>query len=166
MIVISDTIMNTTEILNKTLAWLYYKEQELPGNMWDISSFLKTMGLKTQSHSIGLALAEHGYLSSYYRYENRAFNATINMNGIKQVAPQQVHALTQVILNTLNSEPNKYHDLSEIPGLDNMVWTQLSEFAKYLLKQGWIEAKAKDDKLYIKLTLQGGLYLRSHDTAA
>lgn len=159
--------MNTIEILNKTLSWLYYKEQETPGSMWDISTFLNTLGLKTESQLIGLELAERGYLRTYYRYETRnSFNASINMSGIQQVAPREVHMLTQVILNTLNSSPDIFHDLSEIPGLESKDWTQLSDFAKYLLKQGWVEAKARDERLFVKLTIKGRLYLRSHDTAA
>ena len=158
---------NTIEILNKTLAWLYNKEQETPGSMWDISSFLNTLGLKTESQLIGLQLAERGYLRTYYRYETRnSFNAAINMSGIQQIAPHDVHMLTQIILNTLNSAPEKYHDLSDIPGLESKEWSQLSEFAKYLLKNGWIEAKALNEKLYVKLTLNGKLYLRSQETQA
>ncbi|WP_026463211.1 hypothetical protein [Adhaeribacter aquaticus] len=159
--------MNTSEILNQTLAWLYYKDQESPGSMWDISSFLNTLGLKTESQLIGLELAERGYLRTYFRYETRnSFNAAINMSGIQQVAPKEVHALTQVILNTLNSEPEKYHDLSEIPGLESKEWAQLAEFARYLLKQGWIEANSREEKLFVKLTIKGSIYLRNQDTIA
>lgn len=158
---------NTIDILNTTLAWLYNKEQEVPESMWDITSFLNTLGLKTESQLMGLELAERGYLRTYTRYENRnSFNAAINMSGIQQITPHDVHMLTQVILNTLNSAPDKFHDLSDIPGLEDKAWSQLSEFAKYLIMNGWIEAKALNEKLFVKLTLNGNLYLRTQETQA
>jgi hypothetical protein len=159
--------MNTSEILNKTLAWLYIKEQETPGNMWDITGYLDSIGEQHQSDAIGLELAERGYLRTYYRYESQnSFNAAINTIGMQQVAPEEVFTLTQIVLNMLNCEPDKFHDISELPGLESKEWLQLVEFTRYLLKQGWIEAKVLNDKLLIKLTIEGRLYLRNYEFIA
>ena len=159
--------MNTSEILNKTLAWLYIKEQEVPGNLWDITGYLDSIGEQHQSDVIGLELAERGYLRTYYRYENQnSFNAAINTIGMQQVAPEEVFTLTQIVLNMLNCEPLKFHDISELPGLESKEWLQLVEFTRYLLKQGWIEAKVLNDKLLIKLTIEGRLYLKNYEFIA
>ena len=159
--------MNTSEILNKTLAWLYIKEQEVPGNMWDITGYLDSIGEQHQSEAIGLELAERGYLRTYYRYESQnVFNAAINTTGIEQVAPEEVFTLTQIVLNTLNCEPQRYHDISDLPGLEYNAGMQLLEFTRYLLKQNWIEAKVLNDKLLVKLTIEGRLYLKSYEFIA
>lgn len=160
------TNMKSTDILNKTLGWLYSGEQNTAEGTWDIFGFLNLLSIKNKGDLIGLELAERGYLHSYEHFENRSFHNPANVPGSYQAVPQHVHAFTQVILHTLNCDSLKFHDMSEIPGLENKSWDQLSEFAHYLLKQGWIEVKNKDNKLYIKLTIQGNLYLRSHDTAA
>ncbi|GEO04849.1 hypothetical protein AAE02nite_25130 [Adhaeribacter aerolatus] len=159
--------MNTSEILNKTLAWLYIKEQEVPGTMWDITGYLDSIGEQHQSEAIGLELAERGYLRTYYRYESQnIFNAAINTIGIQQVAPEEVFTLTQIVLNTLNCEPQRFHDISDLPGLEAKAWLQLVEFTRYLLKQNWIEAKVLNDKLLVKLTIEGRLYLKSYEFIA
>jgi len=159
--------MITSEILNKTLTWLYVKEQETPGNMWDITGYLDSIGEQHQSDAIGLELAERGFLRTYYRYETKnSFNAAINITGMQQVAPEEVFTLTQIVLNTLNCEYDKFHDMAELPGLENKEWSQLIEFARYLIKQSWIEAKVISDKLLVKLTIEGRLYLRNYELAA
>ncbi|MDB5263210.1 MAG: hypothetical protein JWQ14_2493 [Adhaeribacter sp.] len=159
--------MNTSEILNKTLAWLYINEQEKPGHLWDISGYLDSMGEQHQSDVIGLELAERGYLRTYYRYEvQNTFNAAINTWGIQQVAPEEVFTLTQIVLNMLNCEPEKFHNISELPGLENKKWVQLVEFTRFLLKQSWIEAKVLNDKLLVKLTIEGRLYLKNYEFIA
>lgn len=159
--------MNTSDILNKTLAWLYIKEQETPGTMWDITGYLDSIGEQHQSDAIGLEMAERGYLRTYYRYETKnTFSAAINVTGMQQVAPEEVFSMTQIVLNVLNCEPEKHHDISDLPGLETKTWSQLIEFSRYLLKQGFIEAKVLSDKLLVKLTIEGRLYLRNYEFIA
>ncbi|MDB5263480.1 MAG: hypothetical protein JWQ14_2763 [Adhaeribacter sp.] len=81
---------------------------------------------------------------------------------MKHVAPQELYILTQVILHTLNTEPERFHNMSEIPGLESWRWNQLGEIARYLLKQGWIEVKPKTDGFLIKLTISGKVFVCNH----
>ena len=84
----------------------------------------------------------------------------------QMVTPDEVETLTQIILHTLNSNPDRFHDMAEIPGLESKECMQRMELARYLLKMGLVEATSKDAKLSIKLTIKGSMYLRSHDSAA
>ena len=160
------TAMKSIETLDKTLAWSYFKDQEKPGSTWDIAGFLHTLGLKSQAQLLGSELADQGYQQIDWYAGKKNFHGSLNIAGKKSKTPEEVNALTQVILHTLNSDPNKFHDMSQIPGLESKAWTHLSEITHYLLKQGWIEASAKDDKLYVKLTFKGSIYLRSLDLNA
>jgi hypothetical protein len=80
-----------------------------------------------------------------------------------KVVPQEIYTLTQVILNTLNSEPNRFHDMGNLPGLENRDWHQLGQIARYLLKQRWIEVKVTRNGFLIKLTIQGKVLVCNHD---
>src|SRR5687767_12097411 len=64
-----------------------------------------------------------------------------DLAGLAKVVPPELSTLTQVILNTLNSEPNRFHDMGKLPGLENRDWHQLGQIARYLLMQRWIEVK-------------------------
>jgi hypothetical protein len=158
--------MKSIETLDKTLAWAYFKDQEKPGSTWDIAGFLHTLGLKSQAKLLGSELADQGYQRIDWHTSKRNYHTSLNITGKKNPFPGEVNALTQVILHTLNSDPKKFHDMSEIPGLESKPWTHLSQITHYLLRQGWIEASAKDDKLYVKLTFKGSIYLRSLDLTA
>lgn len=158
--------MKSIETLDKTLAWAYFKDQEKPGSTWDIAGFLHTLGLKSQAQLLGSELADQGYQQIDWNATKKPYSAAGFMTGKKAGFPQEVNTLTQVILHTLNSDPKRFHDMSEIPGLEAKAWTHLSEITHYLLKQGWVEASAKDDKLYVKLTFKGSIYLRSLDLTA
>jgi hypothetical protein len=158
--------MKSIETLDKTLAWAYFKDQEKPGSTWDIAGFLHTLGLKSQAQLLGSELTDQGYQRIDWHGNKKHDRASLSIAGKKNRFPGEMNALTQVILHTLNSDPKKFHDMSEIPGLENKAWTHLSQITHYLLKQGWVEAKAKDDKLYVKLTFKGSIYLRSLDLTA
>jgi len=82
---------------------------------------------------------------------------------VNQVAPEEVYILTQVILNTLNIDPDRFHNMFEIPGLETEGWEQLAKVAHYLIKEGWIEPKAVEEKLLVKLTMEGKIYLRNNN---
>jgi hypothetical protein len=158
--------MKSTETLDKTLAWSYFKDQEKPGSTWDIAGFLHTLGRQSQAQLLGSELADQGYQRIDWYRNKKNYAATLGIGGKKNRTSAKVNALTQVILHTLNSDPKKFHDMSEIPGLESKAWTNLSEITHYLLKQGWVEASAKDDKLFVKLTFKGSIYLRSLDLTA
>lgn len=158
--------MKSIETLDKTLAWAYFKDQEKPGSTWDIAGFLHTLGVNSQAQLLGSELADQGYQRIDWHANKRNYRASLGIAGKKKPFPGEVDALTQVILHTLNSDPKKFHDMSEIPGLESKAWTHLSQITHYLLRQGWVEASAKDDKLYVKLTIKGSIYLRSLDLTA
>jgi hypothetical protein len=158
--------MKSIETLDKTLAWSYFKDQEKPGSTWDIAGFLHTLGLKSQAQLLGSELADQGYQRIDWHANKKNYHASLSIAGKKNPFPGEVNALTQVILHTLNSDPKKFHDMSEIPGLESKAWTHLSQITHYLLRQGWVEASAKDDKIYVKLTFKGSIYLRSLDLTA
>ena len=86
-------------------------------------------------------------------------NYTAVAFGLRLVAPQELYILTQIILNTLNTESDQFHDMSELPGLENHDPNQLSQVAGYLLKQGWVEVKAIETILLIKLTMPGKMFV-------
>jgi hypothetical protein len=156
--------MNTTEILNKSLAWFYYKEQGMNGSKMELNSLLQSY---SQNQLLGLEIAGGTDFRNTFGYEvNDAGVAAVDIAGVQQVAPQEVYILTQVILNTLNTEPEKFHVMAEIPGLEAGAGNQLAKVASYLIKQGWIEAKTTEAGLLVKLTIQGKLYLRNNDAWA
>ena len=78
-------------------------------------------------------------------------------------APQELNLITQVVLNTLNSAPNRFHDLSELPGLETHAPQQLDQFSNYLSQQGWIEEKVMVTGLLVKLTMKGQLFAEQHN---
>lgn len=153
--------MKPSETLDKTLAWSYFKDQEKPGSTWDIAGFLHTLGLQSQAQLLGSELADQGYQQIDWYATKKSYHASLRITGKKTGRTEEVNALAQVILHTLNSNPKRFHDMSQIPGLESKAWTHLSEITHYLLKQGWVEASAKDDKFYVKLTFKGALYLKS-----
>lgn len=149
--------MNTTEILNKSLAWLYYKECKSTGTSRQTASQL--------GRSIVFSPKQKGS-SEWYRKEGTRSNfgyetkqAPAEAIDLAPVAPQELYILVQVILNTLNTEPNRFHNMSEVPGLEERSWNQLGQVARYLIKQGWIEAQPIDGGFLIKLTIQGKVYV-------
>jgi len=159
--------MNTTEILNKSLAWFNYKEKETTANRWSLSKLKSAPSNVTQNQLLDLNLSEIGEVTNYFGYGTKpATDSLANTATISQVAPQEVHFLTQIILNTLNTDPDRFHDMSEIPGLENRGWDLLGEVARYLIKQGWIEAKATPTGFLIKLTIQGKVYVGINDAWA
>ena len=152
--------MNTTEILNKSLAWLYYKERKSTGTSREISNLLKATNSYSKCQMGGAELNEKDAHLYYFGYEVKyAGNQGTEPGGMAQVAPQELYILTQVILNTLNTEPERFHDMSEIPVLEGRECIQLGQVARYLLKQGWIEAKGIETGFLIKLTMQGKIYV-------
>jgi hypothetical protein len=159
--------MNTTEILNKSLAWLYYKEKKSTGASRDVSNLLVATNTYNPSQSGGSELNEKDAYRYNFGYEVKyTVNHTAEPIGKTLVAPQELYILTQVILNTLNTEPDRFHDMSEIPGLEGREWNQLGQVARYLLKQGWIEAKAIEAGFLIRLTIQGKIYVGNNDAWA
>jgi len=167
MLVINPINMNSTDILDKTLAWLYAKEQDASISCRILSYFLQPIGGKTMLHT---ANSEGNNSISLYAYsqdkENNTFPISRNHFDQQAVTPREVETLTQIILHTLDSDPDRFHDMAEIPGLETNEWMQRMELARYLLKQGLIEANSKETKLFIKLTIKGIMYLRTHDSAA
>ena len=97
------------------------------------------------------------------------YGVTLSLNqapelvGMAKMVPQELYTLTQVILNTLNSEPNRFHDMGKLPGLENKDWHQLGQIARYLRKQRWIEVKVTRNGFLIKLTIQGKVLVCNHD---
>jgi hypothetical protein len=90
-------------------------------------------------------------------------NQTVEVVDRATVITQELYILTQVILNTLNTEPARFHNMSELPGLESRNWHQLNQVARYLLKQGWIESKTIECGLLIKLTLKGKILMTNDD---
>ena len=160
--------MNNTDILDKTLAWLNYTDQEesLSGRI--LSYFLRPEGGRTQ-----LQLAFPDYTGNRYFHffgqQQESYTLRIaaeDASDNAKVTPQEVEDLTQIILHTLNSDPDRFHDMAEIPGLEAKEYLQRLEITRYLSKQGLIEATAIDSKLSVKLTIRGTMYLRTHESAA
>ncbi|MGV3588913.1 MAG: hypothetical protein ACO1OF_18055 [Adhaeribacter sp.] len=155
--------MNTTEILNKSLTWLYYKERKTTGTNRSISNLQQGNNAPLSGRITGYDIYEKNKRSNQAASSvNQATEAT----DLTQVAPQELYILTQVILNTLNTEPDRFHDMSEIPGLENREWNQLGQIALYLMKQGWIEAKGTATGFLIKLSMQGKIYLGNNEAWA
>ena len=152
--------MNTAEILSKSLAWLSCREQEIPLPGQEFSDVLNLLNATASSQFAGLAIAENGEIRNFYKNgRQNSFVTFPNVTDEKPVAPEEVYFLTQVILNTLNTEPNRFHDMLDIPGLEAEAWDQLFGVAHYLITQGWIEPKATGEKLLVKLTIEGKIYL-------
>ncbi|PIQ19695.1 MAG: hypothetical protein COW65_19320 [Cytophagales bacterium CG18_big_fil_WC_8_21_14_2_50_42_9] len=160
--------MNTTDILDKTLAWLYAKEHDATISSRILSYFLQPIGGKIQLQSATPDWGARGYQFDGSNKETEESVLHINRSYSNQqgVPPQEVEDLTQIILHTLNTNPDRFHDMAEIPGLETQEWMQRMELARYLLKQGLIEANTQGSILFIKLTIKGSMYLRTHDSAA
>ncbi|MGV3589450.1 MAG: hypothetical protein ACO1OF_20755 [Adhaeribacter sp.] len=110
----------------------------------------------------GLEVAEGGEIRSYYRCEPKKLpetNFTV-ASECQTDTSEELYFLTQVILNTLNTEPERFHDMFDIPGLETESWEQLANVTQYLIAEGWIEPKAVAEKLLVKLTIEGKLYLQ------
>jgi len=159
--------MNTTDILDKTLAWLNYTEQEESISSRILSYFLQPEGGRTQ---LQLAFPDWTGNKYYHLFDQEQESYTLRITGdtsdTAKVTPQEVEDLTQIILHTLNSDPERYHDMAEIPGLEAKEYLQRLEITRYLSRQGLIEANAIDTKLSVKLTIRGTMYLRTHESAA
>ncbi|WP_146901250.1 hypothetical protein [Adhaeribacter aerolatus] len=160
--------MNTTEILNKSLAWLYYnKERKTTG----INQNTPNLSAVTNSYRTSQVTGYDSYEKSTRRNNiGNGFKSAVyqpaEANHFASVEPHELYILTQVILNTLNTEPDRFHDMSEIPGLESRQWSQLGQIALYLLKQEWIEAKATSTGFLIKLSMQGKIYLGNNEAWA
>ena len=159
--------MNTTEILNKSLAWLYYKERKTTGTSRDYSNMPQVTNTYKNSQAKGYdSYDKNNWRNNFGNEYKSAVTQQTESSSLAQVAPQELYILTQVILNTLNTEPDRFHDMSEIPGLESREWTQLGQIALYLLKQQWIEAKATNTGFLIKLSIQGKIYLGNNEAWA
>jgi hypothetical protein len=158
--------MNTTEILNKSLAWLHTKERKMTGTSREIVNLLLDTHTFSPSQMGGSELSEQeGHL--YASGNGFIYNShTTESDGNTQVAPQELYILTQVILNTLNTEPERFHDMAALPGLESRNRRQLGQIARYLLNQVWIELRATRTGVLIKLTIEGKIYLGNHNAWA
>ena len=154
--------MNTTEILSRSIAWISGRVEgkALPG--CGIADVLNSLSDSFFSQFTGLEVAEGGEIRSYYRCGIPGV-APFHDGFVNATAPEEVYFLTQVILNTLNTEPNRFHDMFDIPGLEAEEWHQLASVAQYLVSEGWIEPKAGAKKLLVKLTFEGEIYLRNNN---
>lgn len=164
--------MDTTEIIEKSLAWLYFTEQELTGNSWDLADHLNLPDASLLNPFIVLEVNRNGSLQESFHFSAKdSCITTVNIAGLQPAAPQEVYVLTQIILNTINTESSTFHDMAEIPGLESGEDNHLAVVARYLIKQyllrqGWIEAKVSDNGLLIKLSLEGKLYLKINNAWA
>jgi len=167
MLVKNQSNMNSSDILDKTLAWLHSTKQDAAISTRIFSYFLQPIGGKTM-----LQLAFPVRNNGRYRYnfdqenDGNAYPINRSYSDLPMATPQEVEDLTQIILHTLNSDPDRFHDMAEIPGLETKEWMQRMELARFLLKQGLIEANTRESMLSIKLTIKGTMYLRSHESAA
>ena len=159
--------MNSSYIIDMTLLWLYSKEQDATFSSRILSYFLQPTGGKTLLHPAVPVDNLEGVLHTYnLEKEGSNLNLHKSHSDSQMVTPDEVETLTQIILHTLNSNPERFHDMAEIPGLETKECMQRMELARYLLKMGLVEATSKDTNLFIKLTIKGSMYLRSHDSAA
>jgi len=167
MLVKNSINMNSTDILEKTLVWLYSQEQNAIISSRILSYFLQPIGGKTMRQAVGSEWPQSNYRYDYSQEkENHSLHVNRSNSDNQAVPPREVEALTQIILHTLNSEPERFHDMAEIPGMETKENIQRMELARYLLKMGLIEATSKETQLSIKLTIKGIMYLRTHDSAA
>ncbi|GEO05981.1 hypothetical protein AAE02nite_36450 [Adhaeribacter aerolatus] len=156
--------MNTREILSKSIAWISCRDRETALPAYEVSNVLNSLNDSFFSHFTGLEVAEGGEIRSYYRCGGQAVADCILKEDLLHVtAPEEVYFLTQVILNTLDTEPDRFHDMFDIPGLEMEEWARLAGLAQYLIAEGWIESKAGEERLLIKLTIEGELYLRNNN---
>jgi hypothetical protein len=159
--------MNTTEILNKSLAWLHTKERSTTDTSQELSKLLLvTNTYRSCQMGVSELSEEQAHLYSFGYNVKYTLNRNTEAGGIAQIAPQELYILAQVILHTLNTEPERFHDMSELPGLESRNWYQLGQIARYLLKQGWIEVKAIRIGFLIKLTIDGKIHVGNHDAWA
>jgi len=167
MLVKNQSNMNASDILDRTLAWLYSNEQDATISTRFLSYFLQPIGGKTMLHLASQTRNDSGYRFNFDQ-ENDGNSYAINRSypDLPMATPREVEDLTQIILHTLNSDPDRFHDMAEIPGLEAKEWTHRMELARFLLKQGLIEANTRESILSIKLTIRGTMYLRSHESAA
>jgi len=153
--------MNITEKLQNSLAWFPTGKQGEAGARYDISAVLDLVNL---NFAQGLEISEDGKIRAYCRNNNVGYaSATDDVAATKPVVTEEVYFLTQVILNTLNSDPERYHNMLDIPGLETEGWNELASVAQYLITQGWVEPKTLNEKLLVKLTIQGKVYLRTNN---
>ena len=159
--------MNTTDILDKTLAWLNYTEQEESISSRILSYFL---GPEVGRMQLQLAFPDWNGNRYFHFFGQPQEWYTLRMAGDSsdnsKVTPREVEDLTQIILHTLNSDPERFHDMAEIPGLESKEYLHRLEITRFLLKQGLIEATSIGTKLSVKLTIRGTMYLRTHESAA
>lgn len=159
--------MNPTDLLDKTMAWLNYAEPEESLSNRILSYFFRPMGARTQ-----LQLAFPDWTANNYfhlfgeQHESFTYNPNSDTTNSPAVTPQEVVDLTQIILHTLNSDAERFHDMAEIPGLEAKAYLYRLEITRYLLKQGLIEATSIGPKISVKLTIKGTMYLRTHESAA
>ena len=159
--------MATQEVIEKTLVWLYNKHKENHTEMWDISQYVKSLGLPTNGETIGLELAKRGYLSTYDNFRRTdSFNAAISFTGIQQVAPVEVMRLMLNVLTHLKISKSEYFNLATIPALKNQNWRQIGNLAKFLLKRKFISVQGEDTKLYAQITQLGLQYLHACEATA
>lgn len=159
--------MAMQEVIEKTLVWLYNKHKENHTEMWNISQYVKSLGLSTTSENIGLELANRGYLSTYYNFRSTdTFNAAISFAGMQQVAPAEAMALTLKVLAHLKTSKSEYFDLDTVPALKNQDWNQICDLAKFLLKKKFVMVQGVDTNIFARITQAGLQYLHACEATA
>ena len=155
--------MNTTEILNKSLAWLYLGERNTRGLNRGFSDQLQVNLTCSSGWLIGFESNGSHEWRYYFGDEGKdAAHPASDVINLSPVAPQELYILTQIILHALNTEPGRFHVLSELPGLENRDGHQLELLACYLVKQGWIEARTWENGFLVKLSIQGKIFVGNH----
>ena len=158
--------MNTTEILNKSLAWLQTKEGKITDTSREIAHLLLDTHPFSSCQMGGSALSEKEAHLYSFGEEVKYNNPKTVPDSTTQEALLEIYILTQVILNTLNTEPERYHNMAALPGLESWDWHQLGQIARYLVNQGWIEVQAIKTGFLIKLTIEGKIYVGNHNAWA
>lgn len=149
--------MATLEVIEESLVWLYNKHKENHTNMWDISQFVKSLGLPSSNEQKGFELRQQG---------NCLFTSEVTGEGKQLGTSAEMMALTLKVLAHLKVSKNEYFDLDIIPALQNRNWNQIGDLTKYLLKKNFVKIKGIDSKVYAQITQFGLQFVHACEATA
>ncbi|RDC62121.1 hypothetical protein [Adhaeribacter pallidiroseus] len=159
--------MATLEIMEESLVWLYNKHKENHTNMWDISQFVKSLGLPSSKEQACLELGKQSTFNTKNTNQSYCLFTSEGISTGQQLGTSaEIMALTLKVLAHLKVSKNEYFDLTTIPALQDQDWNLIGDLTKYLLKKNFVKIKGIDSTVYAQITPFGLQFVHACEATA